>query len=66
MPVVGLGCYSLDKVEMIVNGIVHAGYRHLDTAHFYKNEDIVGEAIKVAEKNHDIQRKDLFVTTKIW
>ena len=47
------------------NSVRHAidiGYTNIDTAAFYKNEDLVGKAIKDSKTN----REDLFVTTKIW
>jgi diketogulonate reductase-like aldo/keto reductase len=46
MPAIGLGTYKLtnDK-NAIVQAIVSAGYRHIDTASKYDNEELVGEAI---------------------
>lgn len=59
----GFGTYSLtgeDGVDTIVTAL-NAGYRHLDTARLYGNEDVVGEAIDRV----DIDRDELFVATKI-
>jgi len=59
----GLGTYSLtdtDGVEIIKTAIEN-GYRHIDTARLYGNEEEVGEAIAAA----DVDRDDLFVATKV-
>ena len=45
MPKVGLGTYRIKDKDTIVKAIVDVGYRHIDTAWVYENEDIVGEAI---------------------
>ena len=60
----GFGTYMLTG-QSGLKAIEHAlkiGYRHLDTAIFYDNEEIVGQAIK----NCKIARKELFVTSKLW
>ena len=65
MPILGLGVYQvsdLDECERIVNDALKIGYRSIDTASAYFNEEAVGRAIK----NIVIPRKDIFVTTKIW
>ncbi|KHE67567.1 aldo/keto reductase [Halobacillus sp. BBL2006] len=65
MPKVGLGVYKMENDEEVVKAVKSAlevGYRHIDTASFYDNEEGVGQAIK--ESN--IPREDLFVTTKVW
>lgn len=50
MPMVGLGTYlSFDKETIISNvkyAILECGYRHIDTASAYKNEDAIGEALQ--------------------
>jgi aldehyde reductase len=68
MPKVGLGTYRIKDKDTIVKAIVDVGYRHIDTAWVYENEDIVGDAIEGAlEKSAGkIKREDLFVVTKIW
>ena len=55
---------SKDGQEVInaVKWAVEAGYRHIDTASVYKNEEGVGEAVKQCE----VDRKDLFVVSKVW
>ena len=48
-------------VELIASAINH-GYRLIDTAEFYENEDAVGQALKVSGKN----REDIFIVSKWW
>lgn len=66
MPYIGLGVYRMDDTvaseDIIAYAIAEAGYRHIDTAAYYNNEDIVGRAIKKS----GIAREDIFVTTKVW
>lgn len=59
----GFGTYSLtgDDGGAAIETAIDVGYRHLDTAHLYDNEDEVGEAIAAAAVN----REDLFVATKV-
>jgi 2,5-diketo-D-gluconate reductase A len=63
IPAIGLGTYGLNDqvgIDAIVSGIAD-GYRLLDTAYNYGNEDVVGEAIR----RTDVDRSDLVVTTKL-
>lgn len=65
MPIFGLGVYKMTEPEETLQAIDKAlavGYRHIDTASLYYNEEQVGEAIR----NAPIKREDIFVTTKIW
>ena len=64
MPAVGFGTYLIDdkQAEVSVSQALKAGYRHIDTAEGYQNEEGVGRAIRAA----GISRDDLFVTTKLW
>lgn len=65
MPYFGLGVYKSEDGDEVVNAIqyaLNAGYRLIDTASFYHNEAGVGEAIKKSNLN----REDVFVTTKVW
>ena len=65
IPTVGLGTFQGDdgngRVKEIVLKALQKGYRHVDTAAAYGNEREVGEAIKES----GIQRKEIFVTTKL-
>ncbi|MEU9779855.1 aldo/keto reductase [Streptomyces phaeochromogenes] len=64
MPVLGFGVYQIpaEQTEEAVTAALAAGYRLLDTAAAYQNEEAVGRAIK----NSGIPREELFVTTKLW
>jgi len=63
MPMLGLGvCQSGDQTEDAVLWALEAGYRHVDTAAIYGNEESVGNAIKKS----NIPRSELFITTKLW
>lgn len=52
MPLIGLGTFQLIEKESIVNAIVNIGYRHLDTAWLYMNEELIGEALKEVFEKH--------------
>lgn len=63
IPAIGLGTYGLNDqkgIEAIVSGIAD-GYRLIDTAYIYGNEDVVGEAVR----RTDVDRSDLVITTKL-
>lgn len=64
MPILGFGVYQIspEQTEQAVTDALAAGYRLLDTAAAYGNEEAVGRAIK----NSGIRREELFVTTKLW
>lgn len=64
MPILGFGVYQIppEQTEQSVSDALAAGYRLLDTAAAYGNEEAVGRAIK----NSGIPREELFVTTKLW
>ena len=65
MPYLGLGVYKADNGEEINSAIkeaLKAGYRLIDTAAFYGNEEGVGKAIRES----GIAREEIFVTSKIW
>ena len=64
MPIVGFGVYQIapDDTQQTVEAALAAGYRHLDTAEAYGNEEGVGHAIRAS----GLPREALFVTTKLW
>lgn len=64
IPELGLGVYKIENadVERVVHTAIDAGYRAIDTAWFYKNEKALGTALKTL----NINREDLFITTKLW
>lgn len=64
MPVLGLGVWQLaqgHEAEQAIEWAFEAGYRHIDTAMMYRNEESVGAAIR----RSGLAREDVFVTTKI-
>lgn len=65
IPVIGFGVFRIPEGEETVNAVkwaLAAGYRHIDAAMIYKNEEGVGKAIK----DSGIPRGEIFVTTKLW
>lgn len=68
MPQLGLGTYKLqgDELINIIRAGIEAGYRHIDTASMYGNEEAVGKALRDAIAAGDVAREELFVTTKAW
>lgn len=64
MPILGYGVYQVtkDECERCVSDALRAGYRHIDTAQSYFNEEEVGNAIQKS----GIPREELFLTTKVW
>jgi 2,5-diketo-D-gluconate reductase A len=64
MPILGFGVFQVpaEETEQVVADALEAGYRALDTAASYRNEDAVGRAIAAS----GIPREELFVTTKLW
>lgn len=65
MPILGFGVYQIqdyNECKKAVLNAIETGYRLIDTAASYKNEKAVGDAIKES----GINRKELFITTKLW
>lgn len=66
IPIIGFGTYKLqnenDEACNIVKEAINAGYRSIDTASFYNNEEGVGKGIRES----GVPREELFVTTKVW
>ncbi len=65
VPIIGFGVYKIvpgKQTQQAVLDALEAGYRHIDTASRYRNEDDVGIAIKKS----GIPREDVFITTKLW
>jgi diketogulonate reductase-like aldo/keto reductase len=61
-PAIGFGTWELEDVHDNVRHALDVGYRHIDTAQAYRNEDEVGRAIA----GSDVDRDEVFLTTKIW
>lgn len=70
IPALGLGTASpkerAQETKQAVKAAIKAGYRHIDTAWFYRTEPYIGEAIKELIENGDIKREEIFVTSKVW
>ncbi|MDC3417680.1 aldo/keto reductase [Aquibacillus sp. 3ASR75-54] len=65
IPRLGLGVYKMEDGTDVYHAVLSAleiGYRHIDTASFYQNEEGVGRAIR----DSGIPREEIFVTTKVW
>ena len=64
VPCIGFGTWQTDgdaAISVVLNAI-EAGYRHIDTAQRYGNEESVGAAVKLS----NIDRKEFFITSKLW
>ncbi|CEO60117.1 Putative NADP()-dependent glycerol dehydrogenase [Penicillium brasilianum] len=71
IPAVGFGTFASEgskgETYAAVTTALRTGYRHLDCAWFYLNEDEVGEAIRdFLKENPSVKRSDIFVCTKVW
>ncbi|EHI69193.1 oxidoreductase, aldo/keto reductase domain protein [Streptococcus ictaluri 707-05] len=65
IPALGFGTYNAQDGEEAYQSTLaalKAGYRHIDTARIYKNEESIGRAIR----DSGIPREELFITTKLW
>src|SRR5216110_358178 len=65
MPILGFGVYQMNDLaecERSVYDALQTGYRLIDTAAAYQNEEAVGNAIK----RSGVPREELFITTKLW
>lgn len=68
IPALGFGTLMSDSAQTrnATKAAVKAGFRHLDCAERYRNEEEVGLAIKELIADRTVRREDLFVTTKVW
>ena len=68
IPAVGFGTLIPDPVatKKATQTALEVGFRHLDCAERYRNEEAVGEVMQAAFKEGTIRREDVFVTTKLW
>jgi len=65
IPSIGFGTWRMkdqDECENAVLSAIESGYKHIDTAAFYLNEKFIGNAIKKS----GVDRRDLFITSKLW
>ena len=63
MPLLGIGTYQLggEVCERAIHAALRIGYRAIDSATGYKNEELIGEAIR----GTDVPREDVFITSKL-
>lgn len=69
MPLEGFGVFQVSdptQCKQAVLDAIGAGYRLIDTAAIYMNEDAVGEAVKETITTGLVKREDLFITSKLW
>jgi methylglyoxal/glyoxal reductase len=69
MPWLGLGVFKVEEgqeLEQAVKTAIKHGYRSIDTAAIYNNEEGVGRGIRAGLQEAGITREDLFVTSKVW
>jgi len=68
IPALGLGTWQSapGEVSKAVSHALSLGYKHIDCAFCYQNEDEVGEGLAQAFKSGTVKREDIFVTTKLW
>ncbi len=71
IPAMGLGTFGSDKygadmVSKAVYGAIKEGYRFIDCAAVYQNEDRIGEVLNNIFSETDINRDDLFIVSKVW
>ncbi|KAK3290480.1 NADP-dependent oxidoreductase domain-containing protein [Chaetomium fimeti] len=71
IPAVGFGTFANEGAKgetyKAVTKALEVGYRHLDCAWFYQNEDEVGDALHdFLSKNPSVKREDVFICTKVW
>jgi len=69
MLVVGLGVFQVEDGQIVIDSVKAAiknGYRSIDTAAIYGNEEGVGQGIKEAIEENGLSREDLFITSKVW
>ena len=68
MPLIGLGTWQAPKGEVgaAVKTALEVGYRHIDCAACYGNEDEVGEALADVFASGKVKRNEVFITSKLW
>ena len=68
VPSIGLGTYNMssEEAELTTFHALKHGYRHIDTAAVYRNEDGVAKGVKTYLNESDLKREDIFITTKLW
>ena len=64
IPALGFGSYGMSREDMLrtVPAALSAGFRHIDTAQIYRNEEEIGECVQAS----GLDRAEVFLTTKVW
>lgn len=68
MPLVGYGTYKVrgrELINRVLDCALGAGYRLIDTAVVYENEQEIGEALRSLLPKHNLKREDIFITSKL-
>jgi alcohol dehydrogenase (NADP+) len=71
MPGIGLGTFGSDRfspeqVAEAVKGAISVGYRHIDCAPIYGNEDLIGEVLNEILQSGQVKREELWINSKVW
>lgn len=66
LPIPGLAFGTINTTKDQIKEAIEAGYRNIDTAEIYGNEELVGQAIKEVLAEGKLKREDLFISTKLW
>jgi len=68
IPLLGFGTWNLDRANATeaVSWAIQTGYRHIDCAAAYRNQDLVGKGIADGLKKTGLKRSDLWITSKLW
>ena len=68
IPLLGFGTWNLDRdnASEAVSWAIQTGYRHIDCAAAYKNQDLVGKGIVDGLAKTGLKREDLWITSKLW
>ncbi|CAG5125618.1 unnamed protein product [Candidula unifasciata] len=68
MPIIGFGTYRMQGYDLLhkaIDAALRSGYRSFDTASVYRNEQDIGKILKELLPKYNLQRKDIFITSKL-